>query len=119
VAVREQPVGRIGRAALDRLIRSAPYDIKDKAVRNAVLDLAQSSPLIAQAAAALAGRGEDLAGLTADDALRRRFDELVSESLGTDNERGRDYLAVLAGLGGIDKLFRGSARRSADPAGLR
>ncbi len=67
-----------------------------------MLDLAQGSPLIAQAAAALAARGQDLGGLTADDALRRRFDELVSEALGSDNERGRDYLAVVAGLGRID-----------------
>src|SRR5581483_6551638 len=98
----EHRLGPLSRPDLDLLISGPGLGLVDPYARAAVLDLAEGSPLIARAAATLAAEGEDIRGLSADAALRRRFDELITEALGGDAQDAIHLLAILAGLGGIE-----------------
>jgi len=96
-------LGPLTNADIDRLLRNAPCNIMDGAVRRALITVAEGNPLIAQLSARLVQRGGDVVGLTRDEMLTRYFDELIHDlaEAGYDDRYVR-YLEVLAALGMLD-----------------
>ncbi|MBI4321322.1 MAG: hypothetical protein HY675_22755 [Chloroflexi bacterium] len=97
----------LGRADVDKLLISPPFDIANAAARHIILSIADGNPLIAQLAARLVVAGKEISDLNADSVLQRYLDDVISQVLVQDEQKGRSFLAVLVGLGGIEASEQG------------
>lgn len=87
---------------IDAILRHPPLELQDEVERGRIIRIAEGNPLIATLAAKLVKAGKDVANLTKDSTFASYYESLLEQAVEADAQIGRRYLAILAGIRGLD-----------------
>lgn len=87
---------------IDAILCQPPFELQDEHQRGRIIRIAEGNPLIATMAVKLAKEGKDVTDLTRDSTFAGYYESLLEQAVGADAQTGRKYLAILAGIRGLD-----------------